>query len=548
LWLKLLKLDQTLVVQSPEMSLSRCVGSLAILAGAEGARVARARKGGSTQLAKFIAGVPILNYDLTHEASLGELQTETSQEWVIMAVPGTTDEQLASMCKQNKNGCNLVGHPNKGGVPFVEMTGTEADLEAVIHSAKGAVKYAEPDSEVHMIPEIEAGPEAATWGLNRVGADERGRNGAGATVFVLDTGVRVSHQEFSGRAVPALDMTSGSPVECNGDLTCAGDVQGHGTHCAGTAAGESFGVAPSASVRSVKVLGDNGSGSWSWSYGALDWLASNQVRPAVASMSLGGSGTQQAMRDAVDGAVNAGVVVVVAGGNSNSDACNFSPAFVPSAITVGSTTSTDARSSFSNYGACTNIWAPGSSVVSASHTSDTGSRSLSGTSMACPHVSGGAALVLEANPSMKASAVLQQLLDDAYLNVITDLKFGDTNALLCVAEGGAPPTPTPQPTPAPPPGTWAIDGTGCVDDGANCITSLNHPGNYGNNQVCNIVLAGSVGITVSAFNTESGYDTLSMGGSSYSGTSAPPSGTYTGVISWNSDYSVTKSGWKLCKA
>jgi len=358
----------------------------------------------------------------------------------------------------------------------------------------------------------------------------------------------VSHQEFSGRAVPALDMTSGSPVECNGDLTCAGDVQGHGTHCAGTAAGESFGVAPSASVRSVKVLGDNGSGSWSWSYSALDWLASNQVRPAVASMSLGGSGTQQAMRDAVDGAVNAGVVVVVAGGNSNSDACNFSPAFVPSAITVGSTTSTDARSSFSNYGACTNIWAPGSSVVSASHTSDTGSRSLSGTSMACPHVSGGAALVLEANPSMKASAVLQQLLDDAYLNVITDLKFGDTNALLCVAEGGAPPTPTPQPTPAPPPGTWTIDGTGCVDDGANCITSLNHPGNYGNNQVCNIVLAGSVGITVSAFDTESGYDTLSMGGSSYSGTSAPPSGTYTGVISWNSDYSVTRSGWKLCKA
>jgi subtilisin family serine protease len=409
------------------------------------------------------------------------------------------------------------------------------------------VKYAEPDSEVHMIPEIEAGPEAATWGLNRVGADERGRNGAGATVFVLDTGVRVSHQEFSGRAVPALDMTSGSPVECNGDLTCAGDVQGHGTHCAGTAAGESFGVAPSASVRSVKVLGDNGSGSWSWSYGALDWLASNQVRPAVASMSLGGSGTQQAMRDAVDGAVNAGVVVVVAGGNSNSDACNFSPAFVPSAITVGSTTSTDARSSFSNYGACTNIWAPGSSVVSASHTSDTGSRSLSGTSMACPHVSGGAALVLEANPSMKASAVLQQLLDDAYLNVLTDLKFGDTNALLCVAEGGAPPTPTPQPTPAPPPGTWTIDGSGCVEDGASCISSLNHPGNYGNNQVCNIVLAGSVSISVSAFNTESGYDTLSMGGSSYSGTSAPPSGSYTGVISWNSDYSVTRSGWKLCK-
>jgi len=149
-------------------------------------------------------------------------------------------------------------------------------------------------------------------------------------------------------------------------------------------------------------------------------------------MSLGGGGTQQAMADAVDAAVNGGVVVVVAGGNSNSDACRFSPAFVPSAITVGSTTSRDARSSFSNYGSCTNIWAPGSSVVSASHTSDTGSRSLSGTSMACPHVSGAAALVLEADPTKKASAVLEELLTDAEQDVLTGLKTGDTNALLYV--------------------------------------------------------------------------------------------------------------------
>merc|ERR1719512_671728 len=195
-------------------------------------------------------------------------------------------------------------------------------------------------------------------------------------------------------------------------FSCAGDVQGHGTHCAGTAAGETFGVAPAANVRSVKVLGDNGSGSWSWSYSALDWLATNQVRPAVASMSLGGSGTQQSMKDAVDGAVNAGVTVVVAGGNDNSDSCYFSPAFVPSAITVGSTTSVDARSYFSNYGSCTNIWAPGSSVLSAGVSCDSCTATYSGTSMACPHVSGGAALILEANPSMKSSAVLQQLLDD----------------------------------------------------------------------------------------------------------------------------------------
>merc|ERR1740123_2700499 len=273
---------------------------------------------------------------------------------------------------------------------------------------------------------------AATWGLNRVGADQRGRSGAKATIFVLDTGVRVTHNDFSGRAAPALDMTIGAPKECGSDLSCAGDKQGHGTHCAGTAAGDTFGVAPGSAVRSIKVLSDQGSGSWSWSYYALDWMAQSSTRPAIASMSLGGSGTQQAMQDAVDAAVNSGVVVVVAGGNSNSDACRFSPAFVPSAITVGSTTSRDRRSSFSNYGSCTDIWAPGSDVVSASHRSDTGSTSLSGTSMACPHVSGGAALVLDANPSFAASAVLGQLTENAVKNALSGLKSGDTNVLLNV--------------------------------------------------------------------------------------------------------------------
>merc|ERR1719476_789137 len=163
-----------------------------------------------------------------------------------------------------------------------------------------------------MIPEIRSDVEAATWGLNRIGADQRSRSGGSATVFVLDTGVRVSHNEFTGRAAPALDMSVGAPKECNGDLSCAADRQGHGTHCAGTAAGDSYGVAPAAAVRGIKVLSDRGSGSWSWSYYALDWLATSTVRPAVASMSLGGFGTQQAMKDAVEASVNAGVVVVVA--------------------------------------------------------------------------------------------------------------------------------------------------------------------------------------------------------------------------------------------
>ena len=168
-------------------------------------------------------------------------------------------------------------------------------------------------------------------------------------------------------------------------------------------------------------------------------------------MSLGGPGIQQAIGTVVNAAVRSGVVVVVAGGNSNSDACNFSPAFVPSAITEGSTTSTDSRSPFSNYGNCADIWAPGSNVKSASHRSDTGSATLSGTSMACPHVSGAAALVLSKRPDATPAAVLAELLADSYDNALRGLKAGDTNKLLCVAEGGAPPSPAvPTPPPAPP--------------------------------------------------------------------------------------------------
>merc|ERR1719401_2129523 len=147
-------------------------------------------------------------------------------------------------------------------------------------------------------------------------------------------------------------------------------------------------------------------------------------------MSLGGSGADPGYTTVIDAAVSQGVVVVVAGGNSNSDACNFSPAFAENAITVGSTTSTDARSSFSNYGTCTNIWAPGSDVVSASVSSDTGTRSLSGTSMACPHVSGAAALVLGVDPSFNSAKVLEELYAKAAWGYITGLSGSDTNALL----------------------------------------------------------------------------------------------------------------------
>jgi len=416
----------------------RVLGSLALCAaGAEGGRVSRNRGSAST---KFIAGIPVLNYHTikgSETASLNELE-EAEQDWVVMVEPGTSDEQIQNMCKTNKKGCKLKGHP-EGGVPFIDVQGTVKDLEAVLQSGGSAVQYVEPDRQIFMIPEMEeaeVGLEAATWGLNKIGADQRPGTGSNTFIFVLDTGVRVTHQEFNGRAVPYLDMSVGDPRFCNGDTSCAADRQGHGTHCAGTAAGSSVGVAPGATVASIKVLGDSGSGSFSWSYYALDVLAQISNRPAVASMSLGGSGTSQAMADAVGSAVNAGVTVVVAAGNDNSDACYFSPAFVSSAITVGSTDSLDQRSSFSNYGSCTDIWAPGSSVYSAGVSSDSSYSTKSGTSMACPHVSGGAALLLQANPSLTASGVLSQLSANALKGRISGLFSTDTNEFLYVGGGG----------------------------------------------------------------------------------------------------------------
>merc|ERR1719221_569111 len=364
---------------------------------------------------------------------------------------GTTDAQIGAMCTVAKNGCNLKGHPDAGGVAFLEMRGNEKDLEAVINSANGAVKLIEVNQILEMIPELE--PEAASggsWGIDRVGSGRgrNGNNGAGVHIFILDTGVRSTHQEFGGRAAPLRDyspLLGLLPKECNGDLSCAADNQGHGTHCAGTAAGATYGVATKANVWGIKVLGDSGAGSLFSIIGSVDYLASTSMRPAVGSMSLGGTcplgfcDMYFAMSWAVDSAVESGVTVVVAGGNSNKDSCGFMPAYVPAAITVGSTDSNDARSHFSNYGKCTNIWAPGSKITSATHEDDSGAKTFSGTSMACPHVAGAAAMMLQQNPGMKSPALLENLHSLAATGYISDLKDDDVNKLLYLAADAPPP-------------------------------------------------------------------------------------------------------------
>jgi len=395
-----------------------------------------------------IAGIPFFSFERAFENEdidpNGPGAQDAEAEWIVMINEGVTNAQVELMCSASKNGCKQRGDVELG-VPFIELRGSLTDLSSTIQSVPGAAQFVEPDLQAAAGPTVASTRRAATWGLKRIGVDKTSRSGTGVTIFVLDTGVRVSHSEFEqngiSRASAVLDMSSGQRVECSGVVgsVCGLDNQGHGTHCAGSAAGKTYGVAPGAEVRAMKVLNDQGGGQFSWSYSALDWLATSSIRPAVASMSLGGAGTLQAFRQAVDGAVKAGVTVVVAAGNNNADACSFSPAFVPNAITVGSITSLDVRSGFSNFGSCVDIWGPGSDVVSAGHTSDSGTAKMSGTSMACPHVSGAAALILQSSPGLAHDKVLELLLANAGVNSIASLSATDTNSLLYVGDDGPPP-------------------------------------------------------------------------------------------------------------
>jgi subtilisin family serine protease len=286
----------------------------------------------------------------------------------------------------------------------------------------------------------------ATWGLDRI--DQRtssldnsytyNQDGTGVSVYVVDSGVLYGHVDFGGRAVFGYDAVGG--------LSDPGsDCNGHGTHVAGTVGGTTWGVAKNATLVSVRVLGCNGSGSWSGVLAGIDWITKNGKKPGVVNMSLGATGTNSTLETAVTNSINAGFTYAIAAGNSSADACNFTPARTPAAITVGSTTNTDARSSFSNYGTCVDIFAPGSSIKSTYHTSSTATSTLSGTSMASPHVAGVAALYLQQNPGASASNVRNALVSGATQGVVTNSLSANNHLLYSILSGSTPPPPPPPP-------------------------------------------------------------------------------------------------------
>jgi subtilisin family serine protease len=245
--------------------------------------------------------------------------------------------------------------------------------------------------------------------------------GSGATVYVIDTGVRITHQQIAGRAVYGYDAVDGDTV--------AADGNGHGTHVATTVAGTTYGVAKAARIVAVRVLGNDGSGSISGVIAGVDWVTSHRVGPAVANMSLGGSAST-ALDTAVNNSIASGVTYTVAAGNANTNAANTSPARVPAAITVGATTSSDYRASYSNYGSVLDLFAPGSSILAGWYTSDTATATLSGTSMAAPHVAGAAAVYLTSHPTAGPATVQSALVAGATSGVLHSIGTGSPNRLL----------------------------------------------------------------------------------------------------------------------
>jgi subtilisin family serine protease len=352
------------------------------------------------------------------------------------------------------------------------IKGFAADLpvqaeEALLNNPN--VAYIEPDLRVQQ-DDVELNP---TWGLDRI--DQRSlpfdasysyaTTGSGVHVYILDSGIRTTHTEFGGRAFGVYTAIN--------DGKGTTDCTGHGTHVAGTVGGAKYGVAKGVTLYSVRVLDCTGWGTWSQIIAGIDWVTQNRLLPAVANMSIEGTASS-AVNQAVQNSINAGVVYAVAAGNDAGDACNYSPASTPQALTVGAISNSDNYQGFSNYGSCLDLFAPGQAIRSASHVDDTSSVLKAGTSMASPHVAGVAALYLSANPQASAAQVVSSIVSGATTNVLTGVPSGTANLLLFSSVSATLPPPPPPPVTDQPPyasftsscpkGQCTFDASGSTDD------------------------------------------------------------------------------------
>ncbi|WP_156758623.1 S8 family serine peptidase [Actinokineospora pegani] len=306
------------------------------------------------------------------------------------------------------------------------FAGEMTEAEARKLAANPDVERVEQNSKV-TTQGTQTGPG---WGLDRIDQPNLPLNrtytypgtAPNVRVYVIDTGIRTSHQDFGGRADWGTNTVGdGNDSDCNG----------HGTHVAGTIGGATHGVAKGVRLTAVKVLDCNGDGSYAAVIAGVDWVTQHHTSgPAVANLSLGGPGANTTLENAVRASIADGVVYSIAAGNAGTNACNQTPARTGEAITVGATTSTDGRASYSNHGTCVDLFAPGSDIVSAGHSGNTGTATMSGTSMAAPHVAGAAALVLGSNPALSPQQVAGALIGSATPNKVGNAGAGSPNRLL----------------------------------------------------------------------------------------------------------------------
>ena len=317
------------------------------------------------------------------------------------------------------------------------FSATMSEKQAKRLAADPAVAYVEADQVVSLAADQLNPP---SWGLDRIDQRDLPLNSkysysttaSNVNAYIIDTGILISHNDFGGRAVHGRDT-----VDNDNNAT---DCNGHGTHVAGTVGGTAYGVAKGVRLIGVRVLNCQGSGTNAGVIAGVDWVTSNHTKPAVANMSLGG-GASTALDDAVRRSISAGVSYAVASGNSNANACNYSPARVSEALSVNASDRNDARASFSNYGTCTDLFAPGVSITAPWYTSNTATNTNSGTSMASPHVAGAAALYLAANPSATPSQVHSAIVNAASTGKISNPGSGSANRLLYTGSGGTDPEP-----------------------------------------------------------------------------------------------------------
>ncbi len=368
--------------------------------------------------------------------------TAIQGQYIVVMRPGAqaAANRVAAVLEAQRNGAQIQ---REYGTALQGFAATLPARALEMLRANPAVAFIEAD-QVMTLNDTQS---PATGGLDRV--DQRALplsnsytydvSGSGVTAYVIDTGIRFSHSQFGGRAVSGYDAIDGGAAD---------DCNGHGTHVSGTVGGSTYGVAKAVRVVGVRVLNCQGSGTNSQVIAGIDWVTADHAAgaPAVANMSLGGSASS-ALDTAVRNSIADGITYAIAAGNSNANACNSSPARVAEAITVGSTTTADARSSFSNYGTCLDIFAPGSSITSAWHTSDTATNTISGTSMASPHVAGAAAMFVARNGSSAPQAVRDGLVNSATTGVVTNAGSGSPNRLLYTLGGSTPPPPPPPPPP-----------------------------------------------------------------------------------------------------